>query len=231
MSLRIGAIVVSVNLLFLAVAFVIFLRIAYRNVYPSVCTTQWRASVSLLLVSLFGIAGAAFYGALGASGNSRFEFAFGSFGGYWGVLIGGLFAAWVWRLPALRVADALAPAMLVGGAVARLAGLFTGGERFEPFAYWGVYDIGAHAVVLAAVWLFCGKSDSSPGRALAIFLVGYGLIRFAIEFARDDGYAYGFFTYGQLMAIVQAGAGFAGLLVLPSIPRIRKRASLLRNAA
>lgn len=219
MSLRVGEFVVSVNLLFLAVAFVFFLRIAYRRLYPAVCTTHMRSSVSLLLVSLFGITGAALYGALGASGNSRFELAFGSFGGYWGVLIGGLFAAWVWGLPALRVADALVPAILVGGAVARLAGLFTGGPRFEPFAYWGVYDIGAHAVVLAAVLLFCVKSDAPPGRALAIFLVGYGLIRFAIEFARDDGYAYGFFTYGQIMAIAQAFAGLAVLCALPGIQR------------
>ena len=151
---------------------------------------------------------------------SRAEFPFGSFGGYWGVILGSIFMSLLLRGPHLRQADALVPGVLVGGAVARLAGLFNNANPgilldieafpwFEPFKLWAAYDVAAHLVVLFIVWRLCRRSGSPPGRALALFLGGYGLMRFTLEFVRETQHVLGPFTYGHLMAAIQTVAGLA----------------------
>jgi hypothetical protein len=83
------------------------------------------------VVSIAGIVGSWFYGLLGtgeaigsAMPPSSAEFPFGSFGRYWGVILGSIFMSHLLCGPHLRQADALVPGILVGGAIARLAGFF-----------------------------------------------------------------------------------------------------------
>ena len=227
MNLRIGALVVSVNLVFLAAAFAFFLRLSYQRLYPSVLARRSRAIAVLAVVSAAGIAGSWLYGLLGAGDAvgsamppSRAEFPFGSFGGYWGVILGSFAMSLVFRGSHLRQADAFAPGILVGGAIARLAGLFNNANPgisldiecfpwFQPFRFWAAYDVAAHLAVLLIVWRLCRGAGTPSGRALAVFLVGYGLLRFPLEFVRDTQHVFGFFTYGHLMAAVQTLAGLA----------------------
>lgn len=227
MNLRIGAIVISVNLVFLAVAFAFFLRLSYQRLYPSVFAQRSRAIAVLVVVSVAGIVGSWFYGLLGmgdAVGSvmprSRVEFSFGSFGGYWGVLLGSVFMSLLFRRAHLRQADAFVPGILVGGAIARLAGLFNDANPgiaihlnafpwFDPFKLWAAYDIAIHLAILVLVWRLCRRPGSPSGLALVAFLGGYGLTRFALEFVRDTQHVFGPFTYGHVMAALQAVVGLS----------------------
>lgn len=225
MNLRIAAIVVSVNLLFLVAALAFFLRISFKRLYPSTIARKWTAFFTLAVVTVTGILGAWFYGLVGFIHSSelptlttRVEFPFGSFGGYWGVILGSILASFLCRVPQLSQADALVPGILVGGAVARLPGLFNEANPgitlhseafpwFQPFKYWAMYDIAIHLVVLLLVWQCSRRANSVPGLALAIFLVGYGLLRFCLEFVRIAQQVFGPFTYGHLMAAAQIVGG------------------------
>lgn len=227
MNLRIGAIVISVNLVFLAAAFAFFLRLSYQRLYPSVFAQRSRAIAVLVVVSVAGIVGSWLYGLLGtgdavgsAMPPSRAEFSFGSFGGYWGVIFGSALMSLLLRGSHLRQADALVPGILVGGAIARMAGLFNNANPgiaiaieafpwFEPFKLWAAHDIAIHLAILVLVWLLCRRPGSPLGRALVIFLIGYGLMRFVLEFVRDTHHVLGPFTDGHVMSAVQTVVGLA----------------------
>ena len=227
MNLRIGAIVISVNLIFLAAALTFFVRLSYQRLYPAVFPQRSRAAIVLVMVSFAGIAGAWLYGLLGLGNStvsaipaSRAEFPFGSFGGYWGVILGSVLMSLLLRGPHLRQADGFIPGILVGGAAARLAGLFNNANPgilihleafpwFEPFKLWAVYDIAIHLAVLLLVWRLYRRPGSTPGLALVLFLAGYGLMRFAIEFVRDTHHVLSPFTLGHAMAATQLTAGIA----------------------
>jgi prolipoprotein diacylglyceryltransferase len=224
-NLRIGAVVISVNLIFLAAAFAFFVRLSYQRLHPAVFIRKSQAAAALAVVSTVGIAGAWLYGLLGQGSPveslmppSRTEFPFGSFGGYWGVILGSLLVSLLLRAPHLRQADALVPGILVSGAIARLAGLFDNANPgitihleaipwFQPFRLWAAYDIAAHVAVLLLVWRVCRRPGSPPGQALALFLAGYGLTRLVLEFVRDTHHVLGPFTHGHGMAAVQMVAG------------------------
>jgi len=231
-TLRVGALVVSVNLIFLAVAFAFFVRLSFQNLYPAVVPKRSRAVVALLAASCLGILGAWLYGLLGLSNStgstvmpdSRLEFPFGSFGGYWGVILGSVLTSLLVRGRVLRQADAFVPGILVGGAIARLAGLFNNANPgilidlgiipwFQPFKLWALYDIVAHLLTLLIVLRLRRVYGGVAGLPLVSFLTGYGAMRFLIEFVRDSHMVLGTLTYGQIMAIAQVIAGTA-LLVL-----------------
>lgn len=228
MNVRIEALVFSVNFIFLAAALAFFLLLSYQRLYPAVFSTRKQTALTLIIVSCSGIAGAWLYGLAGSvnaveSGGmpqSRLELPFGSFGGYWGVILAGLLVAAVMRQPPLRQTDALVPGILVGGAIARLADLFNKANSgividlglfpwFQPFKYWAIYDIAIHMLALMLVWRLSHRCKSLPGLALTLFLAGYGFMRFGIEFVRDTVHIFGPFTYGHIMAAAQVSAGIA----------------------
>lgn len=231
MNLRIGALVISVNLVFLAAAFAFFVRLSFQRLYPVVAPNRARALATLVLVCCAGILGAWLYGIVGvvkspASSSvlpSAFEIPFGSFGGYWGVVLGSFAASALLRTPYLRQVDTFVPGILAGGAIARLPGLFTAANPgvvvnvsnlpwFQPFRIWAIYDIVIHLLALFIVWRLVRRYGPIPGLALAVFLVGYGAMRWLIEFVRDTSHVCGPFSYGQLMALAQFLPG-AGLVI------------------
>ncbi|MCX7013248.1 MAG: hypothetical protein NTW86_11935 [Candidatus Sumerlaeota bacterium] len=126
-----------------------------------------------------GIAGSWFYGLLGlgnflqvAMPTSRAEFPFGSFGGYLGVILRSVLMCLLLRTLFCTRADAFVPGIVVGGAIARLAGLFSDANPgilipldaipwFQTFRLWAVYDIAIHGAVLLPVLRLCRRHDST----------------------------------------------------------------------
>jgi phosphatidylglycerol:prolipoprotein diacylglycerol transferase len=57
----------------------------------------------------------------------------------------------------------------------------------------------------------------SPGFLLALYLIGYGMVRFFIEFVREPdshlGFITGFLTMGQILCFVMIAAGIILMLV------------------
>lgn len=95
------------------------------------------------------------------------------------------------------------------------AGLFT-----DPRHPSQLYEAFGEGVLLFLVlsWLMVRKGLGG-GRIAASFLIGYGLLRFGIEFVRepdaDMGYVlFGFLTQGQLLSLGMALAGIATFAVI-----------------
>jgi hypothetical protein len=231
MSIRIGEVIISANLIFLGVAYIIFARLSFDRLFPGLFVQKSKATICLVGVSLAGVAGAFLYSlparliAMTSEGlASTMVLSFGSFGGYWGVILGSLCMSLLLRGSPLRQADAFVPGILIGGTVARFADVFTGANQgisihvstlpwFQPFRSWAVFDVAVLLGVLALVQVSRG-ARRPPGFVLQLFLVGYGCIRFGIEFLRNAPSYLGPFTHGQVMALVQVAAGIVLLVWL-----------------
>lgn len=123
-----------------------------------------------------------------------------------GALAGWLLAR-AWRLPAMRLADAFAPAAAFGEAVARVGTLLAGTGYGTPTSLpWGVVILNASApvrplgvplhptqiylalglmVVGGAAWSL-GRIRPGQGKAAAAYLVGAGVLRVVVETVRGD---------------------------------------------
>ena len=220
LSLRIGSIVFTPEGLLLAGALCVFLFASYPRLRRDVGIDP-RATLALLAwVSLCGVAGAAFYGIPGTldvlnrpeplAGHRAVSF--GSFGGYWGVLLGAAAAAPVARRRLLPLLDAFVPGILLGGLVAR-AFFVVGASHFTSFlSVWSMCDMAVHLGLFAGILAAESRLGGwclTPGFRLAVLLVGYGAIRFGLEFFRADSLLWGPFTWGHHMSVAQliAGAG------------------------
>jgi phosphatidylglycerol:prolipoprotein diacylglycerol transferase len=159
-------------------------------------------------------------------------------GVFYGGLIGALLVA-VWylrsrRLPFLPVADAFAPGIALGHAIGRLgcfaAGCCWGLQCDRPWAV-TFTDPEAHKLVgvplgiplhptqlyeaageLAMFGLLYWKYDpkAPPGRTIGMYLIGYPLIRFVVEFMRshDQGNPFGWeLTAAQWITLVLVAVG------------------------
>ncbi|RVU83989.1 prolipoprotein diacylglyceryl transferase [Leucothrix sargassi] len=151
-------------------------------------------------------------------------------GGLLGVSVAALLLARKFKLPLLKVADFIAPLVPLGLCAGRLGNFINAELWGRPTdGPWGmvfpsVDDIPRHAsqlyqaaleglLLFIVLWLF-SKKPRPMGSISGLFLVGYGLARFIVEFARkpDDhlGYvAFGWMTQGQLLSIpmILIGAG------------------------
>lgn len=143
--------------------------------------------------------------------------------------------AWAQRVPFWQVADTLAFAGTPGLFFGRL-GNFINGELYgRPTSLpWGMvfpadplglprhpsqlYEGVAEGIVLfALLWIvdrWARRHDRyRPGLLAAVFLVGYGVLRFLIEFTREPdaqlGFVVGSFSAGQLLSAVMIVAGTA----------------------
>ncbi len=217
-SIRIGPVVLTPEGLLLACALCVFLLASYGRVRQGVHIDRRLAAALLAWVSLCGVAGAAIYGIPGTLAALRQPealpltagVAFGSFGGYWGVLIGGFIAARILRYAALPLLDALVPGILLGGFVARAAVLFTTPPPLSatPFVIWSVADMALHAALFVVVAIFERRPGPlRHGAPLAVFLCGYGAVRFILEFFRDDGVLWAGLTWGHHMSFLQTVFG------------------------
>ncbi|MGE4504454.1 MAG: prolipoprotein diacylglyceryl transferase [Desulfovibrionaceae bacterium] len=156
-----------------------------------------------------------------------------------GGLLGVLAASWLFArrrgLPFLAVGDFLAPLTPPGLFFGRL-GNFVNAELWgrptdQP---WGMvfptpsagplprhpsqlYEAGLEGLLLFAVLWWYSRKPRPTGAVGGLFLAGYGLCRFAVEFAREPdpqlGYlAWGWLTMGMVLCLPMVLAGAALLL-------------------
>jgi len=139
-------------------------------------------------------------------------------GGFLGVLV----AAWLWARKHgktfFQVTDFIAPLVPLGLAAGRIGNFINGelvGRVADPALPWAMvfphvdslprhpsqlYQAGLEGLVLFMVlWLFA-RSARSVGQVSAVFLLGYGVCRFAAEFFRtpDEG-IFGLMSLGLSM--------------------------------
>ena len=139
-----------------------------------------------------------------------------------GVLVGGIIAAAAYsRFHSLKfvdLADLVVPSVALGQAIGRI-GCFLSGCCYgiETSGTWGfatrfapglrhpyqLYESAAD-LLLFFVLLAAGKRIKIPGGLFLAYVFGYSMIRFSLEFFRDnDSYALGL-SYGQWGALVAA---------------------------
>jgi phosphatidylglycerol:prolipoprotein diacylglycerol transferase len=149
-----------------------------------------------------------------------------------GGLVGVLVAAWIYvrrnGLDYREVADLFAPAVPLGYAFGRL-GNFINGElygrvttapigMFFPLAPGPdlrhpsqLYEAFFEGLILFAVLWSLRRRPLPRGAMLALFLIGYGVVRFALEYFRQPDAHLGFvwmgFSMGQLLCLAMMGAG------------------------
>ncbi|MCX5770750.1 MAG: prolipoprotein diacylglyceryl transferase [Candidatus Hydrogenedentes bacterium] len=211
MAFRIGSLVLYPQIVMIPLGAAFFLVIAYKRLAGPPARSRREAFTALLSSAVLAAAGSLIFSDHGdpqamVGGQS-------SFTGYWGALIGVSLWALIARKPVMAAANSVAPAVMAGGAVARLGCVFAGCCRGVPslplFHVWPLYDI---AALLAALMLGVRLEKRRAGGSLFAFLIVYGLLRFFLEFARDIPASALGLTAGQWFAAAQTAAGFALLV-------------------
>lgn len=157
---------------------------------------------------------------------------------YHGGLICTIIGAWWYirkhQLNFRQMADLLIPCIPIGYTFGRL-GNFINGELWgrTTDALWGMYfptggpvlrhpsqlyeAFGEGIVLFAVLWTIRNRI-SLPGAMLPIYLMGYGIIRFLIEYLRQPDEHLGFvllsFSMGQLLCVAMILAGIILLIML-----------------
>ncbi|HET6626167.1 MAG TPA: prolipoprotein diacylglyceryl transferase family protein [Nocardioidaceae bacterium] len=147
-------------------------------------------------------------------------------------ILGGLVGAWLGvhvakRLVgyATRTGDLFAPAVALGMAVGRIGCLLTELPGTPTGSTYGitldpatatrlgtqpgialhpsfVYEIVFHAVAFALLWCWLRHRLTAPGETLTLYLAGYGVFRFLVEFVRGNEVAWAGLTRPQLFLLV-----------------------------
>jgi phosphatidylglycerol:prolipoprotein diacylglycerol transferase len=154
-----------------------------------------------------------------------------------GGAIGAIVAAAVFcrsrRIDFWHLADLFCPAIPLGYTFGRL-GNFINGELYgrATTVPWGMvfphdpegllrhpsqlYEAFLEGIVLFIVLWALRKKSPFDGFLLAIYFIGYGLVRFFIEFYRQPdiqlGYYFGFLTMGQILCFIMISCGVGVLL-------------------
>jgi len=147
---------------------------------------------------------------------------------WYGGLLGGVLFAWGYarakRLAWWRVADQLAPVLVVGHAIGRIGCFFNGCCYGKPTDAWcGVVFPGDpraliptqlfEAVGLCGLYLVLRVLQrpavlKRPGRLFGVYLIGYVLLRFVIEpFRGDQAVFWAGLTLQQLISVLVLVAG------------------------
>ena len=152
-----------------------------------------------------------------------------------GGFLGVLFALWIFarqrERPWIEVLDFVAPLVPLGLAAGRI-GNFINGELWGRVTDvpWGMvfaqagplprhpsqlYQFALEGLLLFAVlWIFTSRRRPA-GAASGVFLIGYGICRFAAEFAREPDAFLGFLalglTMGQWLSLPMVAAGIVML--------------------
>ena len=142
------------------------------------------------------------------------------YGGFIGAVLFVLMTAKLIGAPVWSVLDTILPSIPLMHAFGRV-GCFTAGCCYGIPSDWGFYfdasPIAPHGVRLLPVQLIesaCllvlfflmyhyGKQKRLPGKMLAFYLIGYGVIRFILEFFRYDAFRgiYGVFSVSQWVSL------------------------------
>ncbi len=146
-----------------------------------------------------------------------------------GIIVGGLLYCRRHRLDFLATADVYVVPVPIGLGLGRL-GNFINGELYGritdvPWAMvfpgggpWPrhpsqLYESFGEGVLLFGLLWMCRNRIRGRGGMLALFLAGYGVVRFTVEFFREPdpqlGYLFSFITMGQLLSLLMIGAALA----------------------
>jgi len=200
--------------------YVIFYNLAYYLKHP----------LEIVLPFEFSGAGITFTGISGMSYH----------GGLIGILIAGWFYTKKNSISLRDVADLYIPGIPLGYTFGRL-GNFINGELYGrittapigmyfPFAPEKalrhpsqLYEAFFEGIFLFVVMWSIRKVSAPKGAMLAFYLIGYGLVRFFIEFYREPdaqlGFVVGFFSMGQLLCAAMIAAGVLLFFYLRRIDR------------
>jgi phosphatidylglycerol:prolipoprotein diacylglycerol transferase len=166
-------------------------------------------------------------------------------GGLIGVLLAGILFCRRRRLPFWEVADAVTVTAPIGLGLGRI-GNFINGELFGrptdvPWAMVfpsvgpvprhpsQLYEAFLEGLVLFLILWTLRNKDFKPGTMVCIFLVGYGVFRFFVEFFRAPdpqiGLFWGIFSMGQFLCLAMILGGGILYKLLPQAPQSGKRDS------
>jgi phosphatidylglycerol---prolipoprotein diacylglyceryl transferase len=156
-------------------------------------------------------------------------------GGFIGVVLAAILFCRVHSLPFLQVADAVVVTAPVGLFFGRM-GNFINGELYgrSTSVPWAMvfpsspgiprhpsqlYEAGLEGVVLFVVLWILKDRIKRPGAMVALFLAGYGAMRFVLEFFREPdaqlGLFLGFFSMGQFQCLAMILAAAILFFLLP----------------
>lgn len=142
------------------------------------------------------------------------------FGALIGAIFFGFFAVLWKKISFFKVADFMVPVVPLGIFFGRMGNFFNGEllgrETDSFFRMWfdetmrhpsQIYEALSEGVVLFLILWSMRNRNFLPGTMLAFFAVGYGLIRFLMEFFREESvYIWGM-TQGQVYALTLAFIG------------------------
>lgn len=157
---------------------------------------------------------------------------------WYGGLVGGVVAVLIWAKVRdflnLQLVDMAAPALALGYAIGRIGCQISGdgdygkesslpwamgyphgavptepGVTVQPTPMYETLSMGLFALVL---WRL--RDTFRPGVLFGIYLVGAGLERFLVEFARRNDHVLAFLTAAQIESLVMLVLGVAWILVL-----------------
>ena len=138
-------------------------------------------------------------------------------GGLIGVIASMVWFAWSRKRPFWQVADFVAPCVPTGLAAGRIGNFINGelpGRLSDPALPWGMVfrgagDLPRHPsqiyqflleglLLFILLWLYARKERAS-GQVAAVFLIGYGVLRFIAEFFREPDEFLGLLSMGMSM--------------------------------
>jgi phosphatidylglycerol---prolipoprotein diacylglyceryl transferase len=160
----------------------------------------------------------------------------------WGAVIGGFLgvfiACQIYKLPLLKVIDAIAPGLVLGQAIGRIGNIVNGDawgaaapDAWFTFTYtnpdsfipnrllnvpthpYPVYDMALNLAVFALIW-WLRKKDLPNGALFATYLLVYGIGRLFVHSLREQVVWFWGLQQAQVFSIAGAIAGAAGLAVL-----------------
>jgi len=147
----------------------------------------------------------------------------------------GVMAAMVWfarsrRRPFMQVMDVVAPCVPTGLAAGRIGNFINGelwGRAADPALPWAMifpqsgsnvprhpsqlYQVALEGLLLFALLWWYGQRERAQGRVAAVFLIGYGVLRFVAEYFREPdsflGLLAGGMSMGQWLCLPMIAAG------------------------
>ena len=164
-------------------------------------------------------------------------------GGLIGALLAGILFCRRRRLPYWEVADTVTVAGPIGLGLGRL-GNFINGELFGrptdvPWAMVfpsggpiprhpsQLYEAALEGLLLFIILWKLRDREFRPGTLVSVFLVGYGVIRFILEFVRQPdpqiGLLWNVLSMGQVLCLAMIITGFILYRFLPRVPRQHKK--------
>ena len=168
-------------------------------------------------------------------------------------ILGGLFGAWLGVHVAKRLVgytrrtgDLFAPAVALGMAIGRIGCLLTETPGTPTGGDWGVhldaataarlhapagvglhpsfgYEIAFHAVAFVLLWCWLRHADLPPGETFVLYVAGYGVFRFAVEFVRGNDVAWLGLTRPQLFLALAIANAMVALYIFSIVPEFLMR--------